>query len=364
MSLATYLEFLNIESSELFAARALIDGLAAKLAAERADIGRASALRTLDLMPGRTDVGQLAKSRASMKHTAAVACLSGNPLLEIFSEVLRQASLEILAGPSGEGVFDAIAAGSVAYRAALSEAIVAGDADQTCYLAVSWYTTTFPALMKEAVEAARTGQSMIGREGLDFEMNVRWVLFGRRSKTAEVLVRLILREVRLRGLASGERLGSEAEFLERYAIARPVLREAVRMLERHGIVHSRVGKSGGLYVGSADPGPTVTSFANHLHAINVSPEHVAEVRLKLEPELARQAAMRTAPNQRGLDPRLPAVAAAGWTAGLNIIPLFLQALYAFAPDQFKNRSELPVSVTRGDGALAYRAVAEQLRDPG
>jgi hypothetical protein len=55
------------------------------------------------------------------------------------------------------------------------------------------------------------------------------------------------------------------------------------MLERHGIVDSRVGKAGGLYVGVADPETTVGFLVSELRGLTIRPEQVFELRLRLEP---------------------------------------------------------------------------------
>jgi len=258
-----------------------------QLAAERGDLENVSALRqgAEHEAPGikGDDPGRLARALAATQYGILLAGLSGNPLLEIFADVLRHMWLEVLAGPTRNEDFDRVAASSEGYRLALTDAVVAGDGDLAFSLARTWFTTEFPMVMRPALEAKRRGQPAIGRAGLSVEMDFRWVLFGRPSKTAEALVRLLLREVRLRELKAGERIGAEAEILERYQVARPVLREAVRMLERHGIVDSRVGKAGGLYVGVADPETTVGFLVSELRGLTIRPEQVFELRLRLEP---------------------------------------------------------------------------------
>lgn len=74
-------------------------------------------------------------------------------------------------------------------------------------------------------------------------------------KLGHRLPQIICRD--LAGRAQGERLGSEAELRQRFGISRSSFREAVRMLELHGIVTAQRGQTGGFVVGRADPGYTV-----------------------------------------------------------------------------------------------------------
>lgn len=75
---------------------------------------------------------------------------------------------------------------------------------------------------------------------------------GQRPKRAEATARRILRDVVVAGWPVGALLGSEADLMDRYGVSRPVLREAVRLLEHHRIARMRRGPGGGLFV--VEPG--------------------------------------------------------------------------------------------------------------
>ena len=75
---------------------------------------------------------------------------------------------------------------------------------------------------------------------------------GQRPKRAEATARRILRDVVAAGWPVGTLLGSEADLMARYGVSRPVLREAVRLLEHHRIARMRRGPGGGLFV--VEPG--------------------------------------------------------------------------------------------------------------
>jgi DNA-binding FadR family transcriptional regulator len=75
---------------------------------------------------------------------------------------------------------------------------------------------------------------------------------GRPPKRAEATARRVLRDVVAAGWPVGELLGSEPDLMARYGVSRPVLREAVRLLEHHRIARMRRGPGGGLFV--VEPG--------------------------------------------------------------------------------------------------------------
>ena len=63
-----------------------------------------------------------------------------------------------------------------------------------------------------------------------------------------------VQDISERGLAAGDMLASEAEMQAQYGVARASLREALRILEVHGIITLRPGSNGGPVV--CEVGPT------------------------------------------------------------------------------------------------------------
>lgn len=114
----------------------------------------------------------------------------------------------------------------------------------------------------------------------------------RTSKVAETVAREILQDIVDRGLAPGTKLPPEPEMAETYGIARASLREALRILEIHGLIRIRPGPGGGPMVAaisSEDLGQTLTFF---LQASGATFRELMQARLVLEPIMARQAAER------------------------------------------------------------------------
>ena len=75
----------------------------------------------------------------------------------------------------------------------------------------------------------------------------------RRPKTSELIAREIVANISRNAMQEGDPLASEAEMLELYGVGRASLREALRMLESHGLVTMRSGPGGGATVGRAQP---------------------------------------------------------------------------------------------------------------
>ncbi|MGC9537431.1 FadR/GntR family transcriptional regulator [Streptomyces sp. UG1] len=90
------------------------------------------------------------------------------------------------------------------------------------------------------------------------------------------------REIVAKGFPVGEVLGSEADLIARLGISRAVLREAVRVLEHHGVATMRRGPGGGLVVTEPDSESAVRASALMLEFTKASPQHVFEARLALE----------------------------------------------------------------------------------
>jgi GntR family transcriptional repressor for pyruvate dehydrogenase complex len=125
-------------------------------------------------------------------------------------------------------------------------------------------------------------------------------------KVAESVAREILHDIVDRDLDPGTRLPAESEMAETYGVARASLREALRILEIHGLIHIKPGPGGGPVVApisSDDLGQTLTFF---LHASGTTFRELMEARMVLEPVMARQAAERRDPQvkaalQAGID---------------------------------------------------------------
>ncbi|WP_433186335.1 FadR/GntR family transcriptional regulator [Actinoallomurus sp. CA-150999] len=118
----------------------------------------------------------------------------------------------------------------------------------------------------------------------------------RGTKVAESLAQEIVREIVARKLEPGTVLPSEAEMIEEYGVGRGSLREALRILEVHGLITMKPGRHGGpmlIEVGTRDYGRMSTLF---YHLGGVTFGELMDARLVLEPMMARIAAQRNDPS--------------------------------------------------------------------
>jgi GntR family transcriptional regulator, transcriptional repressor for pyruvate dehydrogenase complex len=114
----------------------------------------------------------------------------------------------------------------------------------------------------------------------------------RGAKVAEALAQEIVHEIVSRKLPPGTLLSSEAQMLEDYGVGRGSLREALRILEVHGLITMKPGRNGGpmvIEVGTRDYGRMSTLF---FHLGGMTFQQLVEARLILEPMMARLAAER------------------------------------------------------------------------
>ena len=93
-------------------------------------------------------------------------------------------------------------------------------------------------------------------------------------------------------LSDGEWLGKEPDLVKRFAVSRPSLREALRILETEGLITVVRGLHGGVVVHQPDERMTARTAALVLRSRNVSLADVFEARSLLEPVAAREIAAK------------------------------------------------------------------------
>lgn len=99
------------------------------------------------------------------------------------------------------------------------------------------------------------------------------------------------------GLQPGDRLPSEAELIQRFAMSKGTIREAMRILEAQGLVETKTGPGGGSFVGRVTRERADALLANYFYFRDVTIDDIYEVRIALEPELAAGLAGRLADAQ-------------------------------------------------------------------
>jgi GntR family transcriptional repressor for pyruvate dehydrogenase complex len=136
------------------------------------------------------------------------------------------------------------------------------------------------------------GDSSADRERLERRV---WLDLQRAEKVPTILARRIQREIVERNLQPGDMLGSEAVMLARFGVGRASLREALRILENHGIVRIKPGPGGGPVVNEVTSNDWGRSMTIHLHSARATIRDLLEARMIMEPVVARLAAGRLTP---------------------------------------------------------------------
>jgi DNA-binding FadR family transcriptional regulator len=118
----------------------------------------------------------------------------------------------------------------------------------------------------------------------------------RSRKTSELVAREIVRDIVEQRLQPGQMLPSEQAMLARYGVGRPALREAIRVLEVHGLLRVKPGPGGGPVVGTVTGRAFGAMASLFFRLAGTTFRELIEARLELEPMAARLAAERRDPD--------------------------------------------------------------------
>jgi len=96
-------------------------------------------------------------------------------------------------------------------------------------------------------------------------------------------------------LEPGTKLPAERELKDMFNTSRGTLREALRVLEQKGLIEIKLGVAGGAIVKQIDAEPVMQSLALLIRSGDVSLDHLAEFRIKIEGSIVELAAQRATP---------------------------------------------------------------------
>jgi DNA-binding FadR family transcriptional regulator len=117
----------------------------------------------------------------------------------------------------------------------------------------------------------------------------------RAPKTAELIAARIRQRIARGQLADGDALPSELQLMDEFGVSRPILREAIRILESESLIEVRRGVRGGARVHLPDPGPIACYASLLLQIQGATLADVLDARLAIEPTTARMVAERRSP---------------------------------------------------------------------
>ncbi len=94
------------------------------------------------------------------------------------------------------------------------------------------------------------------------------------------------------GLQPGDRLPGEPEMIERLGHAKGTIREALRILETEGLIKTRTGPGGGVFVHAVSDARAQALLANYFYFKDLSIRDIYQLRRLIEPELVAELAGR------------------------------------------------------------------------
>ena len=114
----------------------------------------------------------------------------------------------------------------------------------------------------------------------------------RQARASGEIVSQIERAIFDGELKTGDRLESERELAERFGVSRITVRDALRVLEARGLVHVKVGASGGAFVSETNVDQVAESISTMILLRRMTLSGVAEARTVVETATCALAAER------------------------------------------------------------------------
>ena len=121
---------------------------------------------------------------------------------------------------------------------------------------------------------------------------------GRNAKLSETVAKRIVDQIFAENLPVGTKLPPERVMLENLGVSRGTLREALRILEVHGMLVIKSGPGGGPTVAAMTPSDFNKSCSLHFKAAGITVKELWQARVGLEPSLAKSAATHLTPESR------------------------------------------------------------------
>ena len=115
------------------------------------------------------------------------------------------------------------------------------------------------------------------------------------SRLSDEVIDQLKESILLGHFKAGDRLPSERELAEEFQVSRVAIREALRALENSGFITTRQGATGGAYVTDLTFEHLANAFLDLFLANKISIPELYQVRLLIEPEVARLAALNITP---------------------------------------------------------------------
>jgi DNA-binding FadR family transcriptional regulator len=260
---------------ELAEARVAIERTTIELAATRATDADVAMLRDLVV----SHRGQSHHPGGDALH-AGIGRVARNPAAALFTEIVSQLI---------HGYASAANAVSAPAPAVLDEYTRAHDA------LVSAIEAHDPELAAKRMDRHLTAQAeYLGRNRRADAVRPETIAASGPAgvRLAELVARKLLARIVALGWPTGQMLGAEADLMEEFGIGRAVFREAVRLLEHHGVACMKRGPGGGLTVTAPDASGVAEAVSIYLAYRHIRIDQLMEMRRGLELRCVALAAER------------------------------------------------------------------------
>jgi GntR family transcriptional regulator, transcriptional repressor for pyruvate dehydrogenase complex len=117
----------------------------------------------------------------------------------------------------------------------------------------------------------------------------------RQLRVSEEIVAQLKESILLGHFKPGDKLPPERDLAQEFQVSRVAIREALRKLENTGFIATRQGATGGAYVTDLTFEHLAKSFLDLFMANKISIPEMHQVRILVEPEVARLAALKVTP---------------------------------------------------------------------
>jgi DNA-binding FadR family transcriptional regulator len=266
-----YLHRVDATLDELFEARIVLEEIASQMAPGHSDEADLAQLRQF------VDAEGLNLHEDPRALHVLVASISRNAALELFVDVLDQVAQ--LYSPDWQRLGSAVGRESMHAHARIAAAVIAGDAGLARHR------------MRKHLEAEA---DFFRRRRSTRQLLPDQVVLtdSGQGKGAENVARHLAQAIVGEDRQPGELVGTESELIEREGVSRALLREAVRLLEHHGIARMRRGPGGGLFVMAPSADAVTDMAAIYLARRGMKLAELAALRTDLEVAIVDLAAAR------------------------------------------------------------------------
>lgn len=281
-ALSTYLLLADAEVQDLAQIGWIMTESSHPRIAARLTADSAKEWRSIVTNIGRPDVTPVETLEYFLQYSGHAARLIGNSLLEVVHNSLFETlALHLTVKPGPEEHLQR--RHYSASRKAIVEALIVGD---IVTAGIIERETRQHSLSQLILAAETRRRAALSSDGLHIAAEVydRLDEFGG-QKQSHLLALAIARNIAAMDWPEGHPLGREPELMARFNVSRAIFREAIRILELHGVVRTKVGRNGGMVVGSPSPSYAIRTTMTCLEPIAISRADFRETQLVLFPAL-------------------------------------------------------------------------------